>query len=176
MLGSVTGKIVVTSIYGRVDDAHATHMMLEELFQNQIQRRGHIVVGGDFDVEAELTAAWIAIRYSNLRVISCGNTCYTKTKSGTEASSADYYMAPAIPAERVEQASSMGATLATHRPVSMMVGMPDRKRKVPGHSDRSGRTTTRYGERFCEDRGSVRKVRGGAKRSDFCHDGARSGG
>ncbi len=51
------GRIAVASIYGYVDDMHATYMMLEELLQNQIQKHGHIIVGGDFNVEAERMAA-----------------------------------------------------------------------------------------------------------------------
>ncbi len=49
-------------------------MMLEDLIQNQIQKNGHIIVGGDFSDEAGQMAAWIARRFPNLRVISCGNT------------------------------------------------------------------------------------------------------
>ncbi len=113
-------------------------MMLEELLQNQTHKHSHIIVGVDFNVEAEQMAAWIATRFLHLRVISCGNKCYTKTKNGRKARAIQLNIATASMAERVEQASSMGTTLATHRPVSMTLGMPVRKWKLQVYTQAFG--------------------------------------
>ena len=80
---------ILGSYYGDVGSESRNLALLEAILQNISAARLPLLVGGDFNLEAQVLASWLQCRFPFLQVVEAGPTCVTNDHD--KASTIDYF-------------------------------------------------------------------------------------
>ena len=130
---------ILGSYYGDVDSEATNLSQLEITLQHLTAGRLPIVIGGDFNLQAQVLANWLQVRFPLLQITQAGPTC--RTRGQGKVSTIDYFLVSKTLAPIFKQIRTEDTTLKTHKPVSLTLSATDKERMVnkyeydkPGHA------------------------------------------
>ena len=134
---------IVGTYYGDVDSETNNLALLGSIFQNLVSSRIPIIIGGDFNLDAQIVAGWMAARFPHLKVVGAGATCFTGKVF--KATTIDYFIMSKSLLPMLGSIQTEDTTIKTHKPVTLVVKATDKQRLLtkyeypkPGHEAVTG--------------------------------------
>jgi hypothetical protein len=124
-------KVILVSVYG-YDGRHVQTLdLLTQSLHKLTRLHMPIIMGGDFNIEAQELRPWLATQFPQLAIIDSGPTCFTPQAPG--GTNIDYFIISRSLTARCLSTRTVDSTLKTHRPVELTL-----------QSKGCGRQLTRY--------------------------------
>ncbi len=114
------GQITLASFYGDDQSNDNAYAMLHSLLQQLMAQTTAVVMWGTFNIPADTLAPRLRTDSPELILIDVGATCYMR---GSKPSHVDYWIIHRKLRPFVVEATSLGTSLATHRPVYLELAL-----------------------------------------------------
>ena len=134
---------IVGTYYGDVDSETNNLSLLGAIAQNLVSSRIPLILGGDFNLDAQTMAGWMAVRFPHLKIVEAGPTCCTGKM--IKATTLDYFIVSKSLLPLLGSIQTEDTTIKTHKPVSLAIKATDKLRLLtkydypkPGHEAVTG--------------------------------------